>query len=224
MTDAKLPKDFYFCCMSFKNLLFILILAGNCVNAQYSPEDEMPPIARAHDCMNKGNYRMAEGIYREELRRNNVSGVQQLLCHSLLMQQKFAEADSTLLSLVALDSNAEQNYWFLALSAERQSNDDKTLFLFKKYIAKAKQRIENSHGVESENPKAWLKMGSVFRRKMHTKGINDQEWIEMVYDYEVYLRLNPTDQFAFNLREFLDQVRIKRPDPMGGILLWDEKS
>ena len=38
---------------------------------------------------------------------------------------------------------------------------------------------------------------------MHTKGINDQEWIEMVYDYEVYLRLNPTDQFAFNLQEFL---------------------
>jgi len=36
--------------------------------------------------------------------------------------------------------------------------------------------------------------------------------------------LNPTDQFAFNLREFLDQVRLKRPDPMGGILLWDEKS
>jgi hypothetical protein len=67
-------------------------------------------------------------------------------------------------------------------------------------------------------------MGSVFRRKMHTKGINDQEWIEMVYDYEVYLRLNPTDQFAFNLNEFLDQVRLKRPDPMGGILLWDEKS
>jgi hypothetical protein len=59
---------------------------------------------------------------------------------------------------------------------------------------------------------------------MHTKGINDQEWIEMVYDYEVYLRLNPADQFAFNLREFLDQVRLKRPDPMGGILLWDEKS
>ena len=59
---------------------------------------------------------------------------------------------------------------------------------------------------------------------MHTKGINDQEWIEMVYDYEVYLRLNPTDQFAFNLNEFLDQVRLKRPDPMGGILLWDEKS
>jgi hypothetical protein len=140
------------------------------------------------------------------------------------MQQKFTEADSTLLSLVELDSNAEQNYWFLALSAERQSDDDKTLFLFKKYIAKAKLRIENSHGVESENPKAWLKMGSVFRRKMHTKGINDQEWIEMVYDYEVYLRLNPTDQFAFNLQEFLDQVRLKRPDPMGGILLWDEKS
>jgi len=224
MTDAKLPKDFYFCCMSFKNLLLIFGFVSLNLQAQYSPEDEMPPIARANDCMNKGNFRMAEGIYREELRKNNVPGIQQLLSHSLIMQQKFAEADSNLLSLVALDSNAEQNYWFLALSAERQTDDSKTLFLFKKYIAKAKLRIENSHGVETENPKAWIKMGSVFRRKMHTKGINDQEWIEMVYDYEVYLRLNPTDQFAFNLIEFLDQVRLKRPDPMGGILLWDEKS
>jgi hypothetical protein len=49
------------------------------------------------------------------------------------------------------------------------------------------------------------------------------EWVEMVYNYEVYLRMNPTDQFAFNLQEFVDQVRLRRPDPMGGVLVWDEK-
>ena len=58
---------------------------------------------------------------------------------------------------------------------------------------------------------------------MHSKGINDQEWIEMVYDYEVYLKMNPSDPFASNLQDFIDQVRLKRPDPMGGVLVWDEK-
>jgi len=33
------------------------------------------------------------------------------------------------------------------------------------------------------------------------------------------MKMNPTDQFAFNLQEFVDQVRLRRPDPMGGVLV-----
>ena len=177
----------------------------------------------ANRYMVQGQYKLAENIYRDELNRNDVPAVRQQLCNALIMQKQYYEADTMLRGLVLLDSNAEGNYWFLAISADRQEKSDVALMLYKKYIRKAQQRIQTTHSVETENPKAWLKMGSIFRRQMHNKGINDAEWVEMVYDYEVYLRMNPTDQFAFNLQEFVDQVRLRRPDPMGGVLVWDEK-
>lgn len=186
-------------------------------------DGELPPMALANRYMAQGQYKLAESIFRDELNRTDVPAVRQQLCNALIMQKKYYEADTMLRGLVLLDSNAEGNYWFLAISADRQEKSDVALMLYKKYIRKAQQRIQTTHSVETENPKAWLKMGSIFRRKMHTKGINDAEWVEMVYDYEVYLRMNPTDQFAFNLQEFVDQVRLRRPDPMGGVLVWDEK-
>jgi tetratricopeptide (TPR) repeat protein len=186
-------------------------------------DGELPPMVLANRYMVQGQYKSAENIYRDELNRNDVPAVRQQLCNALIMQKQYYEADTMLRGLVLLDSNAEGNYWFLAISADRQEKSDVALMLYKKYIRKAQQRIQNTHSVETENAKAWLKMGSIFRRKMHAKGINDAEWVEMVYDYEVYLRMNPTDQFAFNLQEFVDQVRLRRPDPMGGVLVWDEK-
>lgn len=186
-------------------------------------DGELPPMVLANRYMVQGQYKSAENIYRDELNRNDVPAVRQQLCNALIMQKQYYEADTMLRGLVLLDSNAEGNYWFLAISADRQEKSDVALMLYKKYIRKAQQRIQNTHSVETENAKAWLKMGSIFRRKMHGKGINDAEWVEMVYDYEVYLRMNPTDQFAFNLQEFVDQVRLRRPDPMGGVLVWDEK-
>lgn len=192
-------------------------------NGQTGMDDELPPMALANRYMAQGQYKLAEGIFRSELEQNDVPAVKQQLCNALIMQKKYHEADTMLRNLVMLDSNAEGNYWFLAISADRQEKDDLAIFLYKKYIRKAQERIVNTHSVETENAKAWLKMGSIFRRRMHTKGINDQEWIEMVYDYEVYLKMNPTDTFATNLQDFLDQVRLKRPDPMEGVLVWDEK-
>lgn len=186
-------------------------------------DGELPPMALANRYMAQGQYKLAESIFRDELNRTDVPAVRQQLCNAMIMQKKYYEADTMLRGLVLLDSNAEGNYWFLAISADRQEKSDVALMLYKKYIRKAQQRIQTTHSVETENPKAWLKMGSIFRRQMHTKGINDAEWVEMVYDYEVYLRMNPTDQFAFNLQEFVDQVRLRRPDPMGGVLVWDEK-
>lgn len=225
-------KEFYFCCIRMKKLLLIL---GFWTVAAFGQENsnrfkdvgvndgELPPMALANRYMFQGQYKLAENIYRDELNRTDVPAVRQQLCNALIMQNQYYEADTMLRGLVLLDSNAEGNYWFLAISADRQEKSDVALMLYKKYIRKAQQRIQNSHSVETENPKAWLKMGSIFRRKMHSKGINDAEWVEMVYDYEVYLRMNPTDQFAFNLQEFVDQVRLRRPDPMGGVLVWDEK-
>lgn len=225
-------KEFYFCCIRMKKLLLIL---GFWTVAAFGQENsnrfmdvgandgELPPMALANRYMAQGQYKLAESIFRDELNRTDVPAVRQQLCNALIMQKKYYEADTMLRGLVLLDSNAEGNYWFLAISADRQEKSDVALMLYKKYIRKAQQRIQTTHSVETENPKAWLKMGSIFRRKMHTKGINDAEWVEMVYDYEVYLRMNPTDQFAFNLQEFVDQVRLRRPDPMGGVLVWDEK-
>jgi tetratricopeptide (TPR) repeat protein len=225
-------KEFYFCCIRMKKLLLIL---GFWTVAAFGQENsnrfkdvgvndgELPPMVLANRYMVQGQYKSAENIYRDELNRNDVPAVRQQLCNALIMQKQYYEADTMLRGLVLLDSNAEGNYWFLAISADRQEKSDVALMLYKKYIRKAQQRIQNTHSVETENAKAWLKMGSIFRRKMHGKGINDAEWVEMVYDYEVYLRMNPTDQFAFNLQEFVDQVRLRRPDPMGGVLVWDEK-
>lgn len=190
--------------------------------AQYGDEPVMP-LQMAAQAMKGGHFFRAETIYRAEIERNNDDETKRLLSSALILQGKYHEADTLLRGLVMKDTNAEGNYWYLAMSADRQNQYDRAVFLYKKYMTKARLRIQNSHGDATENPKAWLHIGSVLRRKMHNEGITEKEWIEMMYNYEVYLKMVPNDPYALGIEDFMNKAREKRPEP-NKKLLWEENT
>ena len=226
--------------MRGKILLILLLTLASQAFCQHGDGDVgdpgAPPRVLIGRYLKEGHWRRAEGLIRQEMVRDSSDYYKKLLCWTMIEQAgqlieknkenataQFKEAEHMLHDIMLRDSNDEGVYWYLAMSASKQDQGERALGLYKRYIQKARYRASKLPGTEVENPKAWLHMGAVFRRKMHDKGINDQEWIEMVYDFEVYLRMNPDDPYAFNLQDFLDHVRLKRPEP-NGVLVWDEKN
>jgi tetratricopeptide (TPR) repeat protein len=173
------------------------------------------PVREAAQAMRSRQFIKAEYIYRNMLASDPTSNTtRQLLSHSLIMQGRYFEADSINRSIILKDSMVAGSYWYLALSAERQDQYDRAVYLFDRYLDKTK-------GQSTQNQSAWLHMGSNLRRKMHQQGINEEEWGLMQHYYKQYLSGNPPDPYVDSLYAFLDEVRRRRPAP-GSKLIWDE--
>ncbi|MFM1899350.1 MAG: hypothetical protein RL577_1590 [Bacteroidota bacterium] len=173
------------------------------------------PVREAAQAMRSRQFIKAEYIYRNMLASDPTSNTtRQLLSHSLIMQGRYFEADSINRSIILKDSMVAGSYWYLALSAERQDQYDRAVYLFDRYLDKTK-------GQSTQNQSAWLHMGSNLRRKMHQQGIDEEEWGLMQHYYKQYLSGNPPDPYVDSLYAFLDEVRRRRPAP-GSKLIWDE--
>jgi tetratricopeptide (TPR) repeat protein len=197
-------------------ILSLLCLFSAALHAQPGLEDgPEAPVREAAQAMRSRQYIKAEFIYRGMLDADPTSNTtRQLLSHALILQGRYGEADSINRSIIVKDSNVAGSYWYLALSAERQNQYDRAVYLFDRYLAK-------TQGQATQNQSAWLHMGSNLRRKMHDKGINEQEWGLMQHYYKQYLSGNPPDPYVDSLYAFLDEVRRRRPSP-GALLRWDE--
>lgn len=173
------------------------------------------PAREAAQAMRSRQFIKAEYIYRNMLASDPTSNTtRQLLSHALIMQGRYFEADSINRSIIVKDSMVAGSYWYLALSAERQDQYDRAVYLFDRYLDKTK-------GQSTQNQSAWLHMGSNLRRKMHQQGIDEEEWGLMQHYYKQYLSGNPPDPYVDSLYAFLDEVRRRRPAP-GTKLVWDE--
>lgn len=202
----------------FLSILLLTVFFCSAVSLK-AQEDEVPygKLAEANRAMKNRNYHEAEILYRELLNQNPDDKIlQQYLCHSLINQNEFVEADSMLWRMVEKDSNNKGNYWYLGLSCERQRMDSIAADYFKTYIRKTDK-------FTSKDVKAYLHVGSAYRRLMHDTGISVDQFNSMVYHYEKYLKLNPVDPYAGELESFLLSVKPKKPD-IGKRLVWDEKS
>ena len=195
-------------------LCFCLLVSP--LRAQPGLEDgPEAPAREAAQGMRSRQFIKAEFIYRNMLAADPTSNTtRHLLSHALIMQGRYAEADSINRSIIIKDSTIAGSYWYLALSAERQDQYDRALYLFDRYLDKTK-------GQSTQNQSAWLHMGSNLRRKMHQLGIDEEEWGLMQHYYKQYLSGNPPDPYVDSLYAFLDEVRRRRPAP-GTKLLWDE--
>ncbi len=173
------------------------------------------PLHVAARAMRDRRYREAEEIYRSILRQTpgDVS-VNQMLCHALICENKFLEADSSLRRMVEADSNNIGNYWYMGLSAGTQNIDSVAIVCYKTYLRKS----ENN---PNQKVKAWLYVGSSFRRIMHKQGLSRTQFDDMLFYYKRYLKLNPNDVYAGEVQKFIDSVSPKRPEE-GAILMWDE--
>lgn len=175
------------------------------------------PLSDAAQAMREKRYKDAEEIYRAMLRKapDDIS-VKQLLCHALIYEKKFVQADSILRVLVEADSNNAGNYWYMGMSAERQGKDTTAVGCYKYYLMKT----ENLRG---QKVKAWLYVGSAYRRMMHGIGLTQTQFDDMLYHYNTYLQLNPYDTYAGELKQFIEKVTPKRPAE-GAVLVWDESN
>jgi tetratricopeptide (TPR) repeat protein len=196
-------------------LVFCLFLTINL----YSQEDDQPSgkMAEATRAMNNRQFKEAEVLYREMLKQNpDDMTLQQLLCHALINQKKYNESDSMLRRMVEKDTNNSGNYWYLGLSNERQGKDSIAADWFKTYIGKTREFTQH-------NVKAWLHVGSAYRRMMRDTGISATQYADMVYHYEKYLKLNPADPYYGAIRDFLDAVATRKPKG-NERLKWDEQN
>lgn len=197
--------------------IIVFLLLSLPVTAFSQDDDEsVSELAQAQQAMRRKEFLKAEHICLRMLAQHPADNdIRHLLSHALIFQSRYSEADSLLRRVLESDTNLAGTYWYMGLSAERQGKDLAATGLFKKYIVKTPNSL-------NANVSAWLHAASGFRRMMHKDGINTAQFDEMVYLYKHYLELNPTDDFAQDLRLFLDRVWYKRPQPRQ-ILIWDEQ-
>lgn len=194
-----------------------LLLFFSAAPAMAQEYDDKPggPYAEASQAMRNKEYYRAAQLYRGMLKKTpeDVS-LQQLLCHALILNKDFMEADSILQALNEADTNNAGNYWYMGISAERQAKDSVAAVCFKKYLGK-------TEGSPSQKSKGWLYAGSAWRRLMHTHGISLAQTEDLIYCYQTYLSRNPTDPFGGALQKFIDQLKARKPEA-GSLLIWDE--
>lgn len=179
-------------------------------------DESLSDLAQAQLAIRKKEFLKAEHICLRMLAQHPADNdIRHLLSHALIFQARYSEADSLLRKVLESDTNLAGTYWYMGLSAERQGKNLKAVYLFKKYIAKTANPL-------NVNVSAWLHAASGYRRMMHNEGINSLQFDEMIYLYNHYLEAMPTEVYADNVREFINQVKPKKPVP-GQKLIWDEK-
>jgi tetratricopeptide (TPR) repeat protein len=201
-----------FCFSSIACTLLLLFFFGSsnvlCAQDAYSEGAE---------AMKEGDFRRAEQIFRQGLRRTpNDYTLMQLLAHSVMNQRRYREADSLLREVVKADSNQVGSYWYLGLSLEKQRKDSAALLQYKAYIRKAGQQHNPNSG-------AWLRAGSCYRRMLHDKGLNGNELDDMISLYNRYLQMNPTDPMGLQLSRFMEDVQQRRPANYAVRWVWNER-
>ncbi len=173
--------------------------------------------AEGAEAMKEGDFRRAEYIFRQGLRRTpNDYTLMHLLAHTVMNQRRYREADSLLREVEKADSNQVGTYWYLGLSQEKQRNDSAALFYYKTYIRKTQNQ-------NNPNSSAWLRAGSCYRRMLHHKGLTGNELDDMISSYNRYLQLNPSDPMGIALSQFMDAVQRKRPADYAVRWVWNEQ-
>ncbi|MBL7900888.1 MAG: tetratricopeptide repeat protein [Bacteroidia bacterium] len=193
--------------------LFFVIFLWIPVQAQ-EDDETTDPLTQAARAMNQRRFTEAEKIYASLLLKTPQDvALQQLWVHALINLKRHDEADSMLRRMTDRDTNEGGNYWYRGLNFERQQKDSLAIGFFKLYIAKAGHK-------NGFNISAWLHAGSGFRRMMHKDGISNRQVEEMVYLFEQYIGLNPTDPYNTELEYFITEVKSRKPS--SGRLVWDE--
>jgi hypothetical protein len=198
-------------------IFIVIILAFSAQSLSAQHDDVHPdPMAEAAAAMRKREFTRAEQIYRGLLRQNpDDVNVQHLLAHSLMYQNRFEETDVMLKKMLMADTGLAGTYWYMGLSAERQQKDSFATVCFLKYIQKTPR-------TDIQNVSAWLHAASGYRRMMHKQGITYVQSEHMIFLYQQYLQVAPTEPHADEIRYFIEQVKMRRPKG-NGIFVWTEE-
>ncbi len=199
-------------------------LSASGLNAQRDLDrGEMTPRQEAGKLLDKGYCDDSYAIYARLYGRDSLLSDFMGMAASNTCRRNYEEADRQLRWAIHKDSMFLLSYYNLAKNYLGQRQEDSALHYFRRYINITNRKIRETGSAESEDPRAWLYIGNIYRVRMHQRGITDKQWIEMMAAYERYLEIKPNEPAQYQLRIFLEKATAKRPDP-DGVLIWDEKS
>lgn len=182
----------------------------------------MTPRQEAGKLLDKGycddSYAIYARLYSQDSLMMDFLG----MARSETCRRRYEEADRMLRWAIDRDSMYVPAYYAMGKNFIAQAQEDSALLYFKTYNSVTERKIRATGTSESEDPRAWLYIGNIYRFRMHRKGITDKEWIAMMSAYERYLEIKPNDPAQYQLRMFLEHATEKRPDP-DGVLIWDER-
>lgn len=228
---TNLEKVIYICPTTMKisrvylRLGLIIVWLSSTANARGQRDLDrmgMMPRQEAGKLLDKGycddSYAIYSRLYSQDSLMMDFLGMVQ----SETCRRRYEEADRMLRWAIKRDSMYVPAYYTMGKNFIAQAEEDSALFYFKTYNAVTERKIRATGTAESEDPRAWLYIGNIYRFRMHKRGITDKEWIAMMSAYERYLEIKPNDPAQYQLRMFLESATEKRPDP-DGVLIWDER-
>lgn len=182
----------------------------------------MTPRQEAGKLLDKGYCDDSYAIYARLFGKDSLMMDFMGMAMSETCRRRYEEADRLLRWAINRDSMYVPAYYAMGKNYISQANEDSALHYFRTYNKVTERKIRQTGSAESEDPRAWLYIGNIYRVRMHKKGITDKEWIEMMSAYERYLEVKPNDPAQYQLRIFLEKATERRPDPEG-VLIWDER-
>lgn len=227
-----MKKVIYICSTTMKNshsfLGLVLGLAGLFLSGEVEAQRDlevadMTPRQEAGKLLDKGycdeSYALYARLYGKDSLMKDFMG----MASSETCRRRFEEADRLLRWAINRDTQYVPAYYAMGKNFIAQASEDSALRYFRTYNRVTERKIRETGSAESEDPRAWLYIGNIYRVRMHKRGITDKEWIEMMFAYERYLQIKPNDPGQYQLRSFLEKSTAKRPNPEE-VLIWDERS
>lgn len=199
--------------MKAKLLLLGLILVSSLrLSAQYKDFYK-----EGNAYMSQKKYALAEQTFRAGVIADSSLHILYTSCaHALLMQKKYAEADSALDEVLKKDANFFGAHWYKGLNYLYWQQDSMAIVSLKKYVAQA---IPDNN----EYAKAFYYLGRGYENLLISSGLTDSEISEMIAYYQKYCFLAEGHPTTIRIINFIEKVKAHKPENFKGKWIYKEK-
>jgi len=167
--------------------------------------------------MSQKKYALAEQTFRAGVIADSSLHILYTSCaHALLMQKKYAEADSALDEVLKKDANFFGAHWYKGLNYLYWEQDSMAIISLKKYVAQA---IPDNN----EYAKAFYYLGRGYENLLISTGLTDSEISEMIAYYQKYCFLAEGHPTTTRILTFIEKVKTQKPINFKGKWVYKEK-
>jgi|GEM_PF-3245970 len=192
-------------------LSFIVSYAVN-LPAQYKDYYQ-----EGNEFMNQRKFALAEQTFRAGVIADSSLHILYTSCaHALLMQKKYAEADSALDEVLKKNANFYGAHWYKGLNYLYWGQDSMAVVSLKRYVAQA---VPDNN----EYAKAFYYLGRGFENILLNTGLTDSEISEMIAYYQQYCVLAEGHPTTTRILSFIESVKVKKPVNFKGKWVYKEE-
>jgi tetratricopeptide (TPR) repeat protein len=185
--------------------LLFMSLAGS----MYA-QDDGSLVVLGNKEMNDGNYREAQNYYQAAIAREPRNwNLYTLMGFCYHKQRLYLMADSFYRISIKNDSTPSKPYWYKGLNHLTLRQDSLAIVNFKKFISIEKKG--NGSLIQ-----AYRYTGQSYERILRKDGLYSWQIDDMLYHYEQIERTDPSYVEVPLIRNFIEQVKSKRPAAQTG--------